>query len=203
MYSRRGWESPKARFSRARSRCSPPALPCKSTARACGRPPWRSPWSRPPSTTCWAQARGRGPRPGAASGLLGKKEFGIDPGAVEIQAPMQMGTGRAPRHPDGADAGTRVEMLAGRDVDGAEMAVHADQPAAVVDEYRIAVEEELTRVDDRAGGGCSHGSAARRRDVLAAVRVAGFAVEGAARAEWGAAGSGQGLGHAVGLWRGI
>src|SRR5579863_476527 len=183
MYSLRGWESLKARFSRARSKCSPPAQRCRSTARACGRRPSRSLWSRSPSITCWARARFRRPRPGVASGLRGQKEFGIDPGAVEIQAPMQMGTGRAPRHPDGADAGARLQMLAGCDVDGAEMTVHADQPAAMVDEYRIAVEEELARVDHRAGDGYPHRGAAGRRDVHPAVRIAGFAVENASRAE--------------------
>src|SRR5271163_1123348 len=183
MYSRRGWGSPKARFSRARSKCSLPAQPCKSTARACGRPPWRSLWSRSPSTTCWAEARLQPRRQGSGR----QEQFGIDPGAVEIQAPMQMGTGRAPRHPDGADAGARLQMLAGYDVDGAEMAVHADQPTAVVDEYRIAVEEELARIDHCAGYRYLHGGAAGRRDIHAAVRIAGFAVEDAARAEGAAA----------------
>ena len=96
---------------------------------------------------------------------------------------MQVRTGRAAGHADRADARPGGEPLPGLDVDGAQMAVHADQAAAVIDEHRIAVEKKLARVDDRAGDGHYHRRAGRGRNVHAAVRIARLAVEYAAHAE--------------------
>jgi len=63
------------------------------------------------------------------------------------------------------------------------MAVHADQAAAVIHEYGIAIEEKRTGFDDGAGDGHPHRRAGGRRNVHAAVRITRLAVEDAARAE--------------------
>ena len=60
-------------------------------------------------------------------------------------------------HADRADASPRRDALPGLHVDRAQMAVHADQAAAMVDEYRIAVEKVIAGVDDRAREGASTG----------------------------------------------
>src|ERR1700760_4976457 len=98
-----------------------------------------------------------------------------------------MGTGGAPRHADGADPSARREALPGLDVDRTQMAVHADQSAPMVDEDGVAVEEEFARVHHGACDGDVHRSTDRRGDVHAAVRIARFAVEYAARAKRAAA----------------
>ena len=64
---------------------------------------------------------------------------------------MQMGTGHAPGHSDGADASSRGQVLSGCHVDGAQMAVHADEPAPVIDEHRVAGEKIIAGIDDGAG----------------------------------------------------
>ena len=73
---------------------------------------------------------------------------------------MQMGTGRASGHADGADARPRFDAFAGLYIDCAQMAVHAHEAAAMVDEYRVAVEKKRTCVDHSAGDRRQHGSAA-------------------------------------------
>ena len=63
------------------------------------------------------------------------------------------------------------------------MAIERDQPVAVIQEHRVAVEEEVSRDGDpprrRGDDGCARGGG----DVQPAMRAAGFAVQDAAAAE--------------------
>ena len=113
MSSRRASASSKAHFFRARSKCSHPARPYKSTVFACVRRRWRRPWTVPPSIKCWDRARRRA----KAGSALRQEQFGIYPGAIEAQAPVQMGPGRAPGHSDGSDASSRGKALSRLHVD--------------------------------------------------------------------------------------
>ena len=64
---------------------------------------------------------------------------------------MQVGAGRATGHPDRTDARSGGDALSRLHVDGAQMAVHADETAAVIDEHRIAVEKIVARIEHRSG----------------------------------------------------
>src|SRR6266403_2985545 len=80
----------------------------------------------------------------------GQEQLGIDPGAIETQAPVQMRSGRAAGHADGADTRPRRQALAGLHVDGTQVAVPADEAAAMIDEHGVAVEEIPAREIGRA-----------------------------------------------------
>ena len=61
--------------------------------------------------------------------------------------------------------------------DGAHVAVHGDQSAAVIEDHGVAVEEEVARVNHPAGAGSMDRCARVGGDVHAAVGVARFVVE--------------------------
>src|SRR5579875_3910912 len=112
-----------------------------------------------------------------------EEQRGIDEGRVEGDAPVQVRAGDAAGLADLADDLSGPDALARLHVDRAQVAIHRDEPFAVVDEDRIAAEEEVAGVDHAATGRRADGGADRSGDVHAAVRRARLAVEGTARAE--------------------
>ena len=83
-------------------------------------------------------------------------------GAMQAHRPVQMGSRGSARGPDEAEQPAARQRLALGDADFVEMAVHGDQAPAVVQQYRIAVEEEVA--------GDQHAARRRRVDRRAAVR---------------------------------
>ncbi|MPN55346.1 hypothetical protein SDC9_203028 [bioreactor metagenome] len=76
------------------------------------------------------------------------------------------------------------------------MAVHGQQPAAVVQPHGAAVEEIVPRVDDPARQRRHHGRARGRGNVHAAVRIARLAIEHAPQPEGAGAPPRHGRAHA-------
>ena len=72
--------------------------------------------------------------------------------AAHLDGPVQMGAGGAPGLANSAEALAAGQRVALGDVDLAQMAVHRHEPAAVVDDHRFAVEEEITDHGHHAGG---------------------------------------------------
>ncbi|MNX57771.1 hypothetical protein D3C86_885940 [compost metagenome] len=109
-----------------------------------------------------------------------------------------------PGHPSRrAHRGQRVaglEHIAHLHVPAAQVAVHRQQTAAVVDPDGAAVEEVVAGVDHLAGQRRAHGRAGAGCDVHAAVRIARLAVEHAAQAERAGAAARHGHAH---LQRGV
>ncbi len=114
----------------------------------------------------------------AGKAIKGKRVRGrqeqcrVDELAVERDAEVQMRTGHAPGGPDLADDRAAPNRIADADADGRQMAVHGDQPLAVVDEHRVAVEEVAAGVDHRAIRRGVDRCAGGGRDVHARVRRA-------------------------------
>ena len=96
---------------------------------------------------------------------------------------MQMRTGDAAGGAHLADEFTRLHHIAFAHRDGAQVAHHAEQAAAMVEPDGGAVEKIVARVDDPSGHGRADWGAARRSDVHAAVRIARLAVEHPAQPE--------------------
>jgi len=94
-----------------------------------------------------------------------------------------MRTGDPPGCPDLADQRAAADLLAGMHEDCRQVAVHGDQPLAVIDQHGVAVEEITAGVDHPAAGGGVHCGAGRGGDVHAGMRIARLVVEDAARAE--------------------
>src|SRR5688500_2701947 len=94
-----------------------------------------------------------------------------------------MRTGDAACCADGPDASAWRQLIAGFHVDAIQMAVHRDEARAVIDEDRVAVEEELAHLNHFAGSGRDDRSSFRGRDVHAGMGLAWLAIEEPARAE--------------------
>ena len=113
----------------------------------------------------------------------GQEQLRVDPGPIQIQRPVQMRAGRAAGHADGADARAGGDALPGRHVDGAQMAVHADQAAPVIDEHGIAGEEIISGVDHGAVDRREHRRAGGAAMSMPVCGLRDSTVEHAARAE--------------------
>jgi hypothetical protein len=105
------------------------------------------------------------------------EQFGIDHGAIEHHAPVQVRAGGATGHSRTSEPLPLGDRLAGRDLDRFEVAVHADQPVAVIDEDGFAVEEVIIDGEDDPVGVGLDRSAARRGDVESCVWRTRFAIE--------------------------
>src|SRR5690606_20671670 len=81
------------------------------------------------------------------------------------------------------------------DVDGRQMAEHADEALPVVDENGLAVEEIVACQYDSTAGGCPHRCSRGRSNVQARVRVAFLPVEEAPQTEGAAQAPGHGPVH--------
>lgn len=103
-----------------------------------------------------------------------------------------MGSRHAAGGADEADFVFLFEFLAFSDMDFTQMAVHGDDPFAVVNEHRAPVEEEIAGEDDRAGGGCDDRGAGGSGDVHAAVWLARFVIEKTPQSERTAGDAGTG-----------
>ena len=109
---------------------------------------------------------------------------------------MQVRSRDAARRADESKHFARVDLVAALHVDAAQVAVHRHDPRAVVDEHRVAVEEEIALVEDAARGRCPDRRAGGRRDVHARVRIARLAVEEPPESETARALAGHGWPHA-------
>ncbi len=96
---------------------------------------------------------------------------------------MHVGTGGAAGGADPADDAAAGQALAQLHVDLRHVAEHADEPLAVVDEHRIAVEEVVADQDHLARRRRLDGGAGTDREIEAGVGVALLAVEEAAQPE--------------------
>ena len=94
---------------------------------------------------------------GAEGSVQRRNNSGSTQARLRLKPQCRWGPVARPGHADGADAGARGDALAGFHVDRAQMAVHADQAAAVIDEHGIAVEKIIARVDHGACDGASTG----------------------------------------------
>src|SRR5690606_17203969 len=114
----------------------------------------------------------------AFRGGIGIEEEGrVDHPAIETHRPVQVRPG------DPAGGADRADRIAGRDpvtwpdFDGAQMTVHREQAAAMVEPDRLAVEEIIAGVDDAAVGRGDDGRSGGGRDVHPAVRAPRLTVE--------------------------
>ena len=82
-----------------------------------------------------------------------------------------------------ADALPHIHGLAHLHIDGAQVAHHAQQAAAMVQPHGVAVEKIVSGVDHPCSQWREYGRAGRCRNVHAAVWIAGLAVEHAAQPE--------------------
>lgn len=85
---------------------------------------------------------------------------------------MQVRPRGSPGLADGTHGGACAKSLAGSDVDRAQMAIHADEAASVIDKYRLAVEEVVARIDDGACDRYSDQGTGSGRDVHAGMGIA-------------------------------
>jgi hypothetical protein len=108
---------------------------------------------------------------------------GIDVGAVDGEAPVEMRAGDASGGADLAEDGADREAVTNLDSDLREVTVEGVDAQAVVDEHGVAGKVERFGEDHAAGLGGVDGSAGGGGEVHAGVRGAGFAVEDAAAAE--------------------
>ena len=115
---------------------------------------------------------------------------------------MQVGAGDAAGGADGAENVAGFDHLTGLHRDAVHVAVHGDEPLAVVEVDGVAVVVEIAGGDDAAGGGGADRGAGGGGEVDAAVRVARLAVEEAAQAEGAAVAAFHGQGEAGGDGRG-
>src|SRR5690606_2246090 len=77
----------------------------------------------------------------ADSGPVGADENrGVDAHVVQADVPVQVRAGGTPGAAHLAQHLAALQALPHRDIDGREVAEHADQPPAVIDEHRLAVE---------------------------------------------------------------
>ena len=83
----------------------------------------------------------------------------------------------------GAPYGLPVLTISPVYADAVEMAEHADQTLAMVDEHRLAVEEVIAGERDFASRGSRHRRAPGYGNIQAAVGRPWFAVEGASQSE--------------------
>ena len=90
---------------------------------------------------------------------------------------MQVRASNAAGGPDSAQRVTHADMVARFHRNGAQVAHHAQQAPAVVDPYRAAIEEIVTRVDHLTRQWGHHGGAGGGGNVHAAMRIARLPVE--------------------------
>src|SRR5688500_20354823 len=88
-----------------------------------------------------------------------------------------MRAGDAPGRADQAELRTRTDLVARLHVGAAQVTVHRDHALAMVDEYRLAVEEEVAGVEHAAAGRVENRRPSRGGDIHPAVRAARLAVE--------------------------
>ena len=112
-----------------------------------------------------------------------EKQRRVDHHTVEADRPVQVCSGHAAGGPDSADHIAGVDGIAWPYVDGAEVALHGQQAAAMVEPDRLAIEKVIATVDHPACRRGDDGRAHTCGDVHAAVRVARLAVEDAPHAE--------------------
>ena len=96
---------------------------------------------------------------------------------------MQVRAGNPPGLAHGADDIARPDPLADTGTNAVQVAVHGEQPGAMIDPDGVSVEEIVAGIDDHAGGSRLHGRSHRRRDVHAPMRIARLTIEEAAQAE--------------------
>src|SRR5690606_24710554 len=118
------------------------------------------------------------------SGAVGADEDRrIDAHVVEADVPVQVRAGGAAGGAHLAEHLAARQALADADIHLGQVAEHADQSLAVVDEHRAAVEEVVADQDHLAGGRRAHRCTGRSGEVQAGMRVALLAIEEAAQAE--------------------
>ena len=96
---------------------------------------------------------------------------------------MQVRARGAPCHSGKPDSLAFAYSIAGFHVDPLKVAVHGDQPVAVVDKDRLAVEEIIIDRQHRAMRARLHRCAERDRHIKAGMRCARLFVEETAQAE--------------------
>ena len=95
--------------------------------------------------------------------LCGQKQQRVDARIIQADAPVQVRAGDATGHADLAKAVAGVDGLSGFNPDLAHVAVHGDQSLAVIEQYGVAVEKEITGIEYRAGCRCPYRRACRLR----------------------------------------
>lgn len=98
------------------------------------------------------------------------EQFWIDHCTVKYDAPVQMRARGAPRLSGKPDALTFVYGIAGFHFDPVKVAVHGDQPVAMVDKDRSAVEKIIIDRQHRALRARLDRRAARHRHIKAGMR---------------------------------
>src|SRR5258706_4373441 len=101
----------------------------------------------------------------------------VDEAAIQRHPEVQVRSGYAAGGADLADDVAALDHGANLHADQRQVAVHRDQPLAVLDQHRVAVEKIQTGIDHLAIGGGGDWCAGCRRDIHAAVRVARLVVE--------------------------
>src|ERR1700733_11730371 len=96
---------------------------------------------------------------------------------------MQVWTGAPAGHADLADGLSALYSSADLYTDRAQVAVHREQPLAVIDDDGIAIEEIVAGIHDRAIPSCEYRCARGRGDVHAGMRIARLPVEHAAQSK--------------------
>src|SRR5579862_1673342 len=79
-----------------------------------------------------------------------QKQRGIDEYGVQCHTEMQVRSGHSPGCPDPADHLADPHARAALHLDRAQMAVHGDESRAVIEDHRVAIEEEVPGVEHTA-----------------------------------------------------
>ena len=111
------------------------------------------------------------------------KQFRIDHCSVKYNAPVKMRAGGAPCHSGKPDRLTFGYSFAGLHVDPVKVAVQGDQPVAMVDKNRFAVEEIITNRQHLALRARLDRCAAGYHHIKARMGCAGLAIEESAHTE--------------------
>ena len=96
---------------------------------------------------------------------------------------MEMRACYATRCTHGADNGALLDPIADFHVDSREVAVHRHESETVIDEERVAIEEEVADIDDDAGSRRLDRRAGACGNVHSGMRISRLIVEYSPRAE--------------------
>src|SRR5579871_1993049 len=106
-----------------------------------------------------------------------QKQRRINEYGVQRHTEMQVRSGHSPGRADLAEHLAGPHVRAALYTDRAQMAVHGDESSTVIEDHRVAVEEEISGVEHTAIGGGVHRRSGGRCDIHAAVGIARLVVE--------------------------
>ncbi len=99
-----------------------------------------------------------------------QKNSGIDGGAVEVGAEMQVWPGYSSRRANGSEGLAERHLLSCFDGDFAQVAVHGHKALAMIEQYCVAIEEVVSGRCDNAGPRRGDGRSCVGSDIHARMR---------------------------------